>query len=184
MVASGLWPVTWLLRTEHLRRVVEARQLESPPCGPERKSGLAVVKGKRMKKRFTKTEHEIIDRMRRTVGDEEIAAKIGRTRISVRSYRHRNGLLLPPEVAKNVRRRGCDARREKTYRCPPGTQAEKVRASGLINMRLRRGAMTRPVKCDECGKGCRPDAHHDDYRMPDRVRWLCRSCHMKWHMGE
>lgn len=63
----------------------------------------------------------------------------------------------------------------------PGTKAQKLRANGLINMRIKRGKLTRPTACDDCLKACRPDAHHDDYSKPAEVRWLCRSCHMKTH---
>lgn len=35
--------------------------------------------------------------------------------------------------------------------------------------------------CEVCGE---PDtvAHHDDYRMPLEVRWLCRRHHSQWHV--
>lgn len=63
----------------------------------------------------------------------------------------------------------------------PGTDVEKVRAHGLINQRIKRGRLQRPDKCDDCGKPCKPDAHHESYQNPDQVEWLCRSCHMKRH---
>lgn len=64
---------------------------------------------------------------------------------------------------------------------PESTFKERVRAAGLINMRIRRGAMERPPACTQCGKVGRVDAHHEDYTKPDQVEFLCRSCHMKRH---
>lgn len=64
---------------------------------------------------------------------------------------------------------------------PKSTPEERVRASGLINMRVRRGRIGRPDRCEQCHKRCRPDGHHEDYQKPGEVRWLCRSCHMLRH---
>lgn len=46
---------------------------------------------------------------------------------------------------------------------------------------LRRGDLVKPDRCSECGVACSPRGHHDDYDKPLDVRWLCNSCHMKWH---
>lgn len=64
---------------------------------------------------------------------------------------------------------------------PPSTKPERLRANALINARVKRGRMDRPEKCGQCGKTGRVDAHHEDYTQPDKVEWLCRSCHMKRH---
>jgi hypothetical protein len=68
-----------------------------------------------------------------------------------------------------------------TFRTPESTKAERVRANGLVNMRIRRGAMKRPKACQFCGKVGRVDAHHPDYQQPDLVAFLCRSDHMRCH---
>jgi hypothetical protein len=60
---------------------------------------------------------------------------------------------------------------------------KKIRANGLINMRIRRGLLKRQKACQECGRACRTDAHHDDYSRPEAVTFLCRSCHAKRHMA-
>lgn len=64
---------------------------------------------------------------------------------------------------------------------PEATKAERVRANGLVNARIKSGAMVRPDTCSKCGKPCKPDGAHDDYLKKAEVRWLCRSCHMKEH---
>lgn len=35
--------------------------------------------------------------------------------------------------------------------------------------------------CEVCVTGTPVVAHHDDYLRPLDVRWLCQSCHVKWH---
>ena len=66
-------------------------------------------------------------------------------------------------------------------RATPERKHLQINSAGLINTRVRRGAMNKPDRCEKCGKKARLDGHHDDYARPDAVRWLCRSCHMKWH---
>lgn len=52
------------------------------------------------------------------------------------------------------------------YSVPASTLADRVRASGLVNMRLRRDTIERPPICQYCAKPCKPDAHHPDYSRP------------------
>jgi ribosomal protein S27AE len=44
---------------------------------------------------------------------------------------------------------------------------------------LRRGDIARRF-CEKCGDP-KAEMHHDDYRLPDRVRWLCKCCHEHLH---
>lgn len=46
---------------------------------------------------------------------------------------------------------------------------------------LRRGDIIRDSKCEECQSEKRIEGHHDDYDHPLIVRWLCCTCHNKWH---
>lgn len=48
---------------------------------------------------------------------------------------------------------------------------------------VKSGALVRPDTCEECGiAGRKIHAHHEDYNRPLDVRWLCRSCHNRWHL--
>lgn len=41
----------------------------------------------------------------------------------------------------------------------------------------------RSKTCSQCKKeGVRTDAHHDDYGYPLKFRYLCRTCHKRFHM--
>jgi hypothetical protein len=49
---------------------------------------------------------------------------------------------------------------------------------------IKQGVLIRPDACKQCGKVCKPDAAHFDYARPLDVRWLCRSCHVRWDRAE
>ena len=54
-------------------------------------------------------------------------------------------------------------------------------AQSLLAYHVNKGHIHRPDTCEECGKtGQRIEAAHYDYSQPLKVRWLCRSCHIKW----
>lgn len=58
---------------------------------------------------------------------------------------------------------------------------EKVAARWAVKDELRAGRLVRPGACEDCGKGCRPHGHHEDYAKPLQVNWLCPKCHAKRH---
>ena len=57
----------------------------------------------------------------------------------------------------------------------------RARATGLTTYAIKTGRLVRPSQCSECLHQCKPEAHHDDYSKPLDVRWLCRSCHCRFH---
>jgi ribosomal protein S27AE len=61
-------------------------------------------------------------------------------------------------------------------RSPAKAAAYRVFVKALKDKRL-----VRPAQCEDCGKGCTPNGHHDDYDQPLVVRWLCAKCHMQLH---
>lgn len=60
---------------------------------------------------------------------------------------------------------------------------QKFKAEAQARGELRKAVLNGSIKrmpCEICGK--QPaEAHHDDYNKPLEVRWLCISCHKKWH---
>ena len=52
-------------------------------------------------------------------------------------------------------------------------------AHSKVESAIRRGEMKR-LPCEKCGKED-THAHHDDYKAPLSVRWLCVSHHRSWH---
>jgi hypothetical protein len=80
--------------------------------------------------------------------------------------------------------RGCAAHAPKQprhFHTPPSTKAERVRANGLVNKRLKLGHFAKPTHCMRCGAAKPLDSHHPDYQRPDLVAFLCRSCHVLCH---
>lgn len=57
-------------------------------------------------------------------------------------------------------------------------------AHSRVAYALKTGIICRPVCCEDCGKGGRVQAAHFDYSKPLEVRWLCRSCHVRWDKAE
>lgn len=56
----------------------------------------------------------------------------------------------------------------------------RTKARQRTNYLIRIGALTREAMCYSCLMINEPlQAHHPDYRDPERVEWLCKSCHTK-----
>ena len=53
----------------------------------------------------------------------------------------------------------------------------KYKAHSMVNNAVRDGRLKREP-CEVCGK-LKVEAHHDDYRSPLKVRWLCRKHHLE-----
>ena len=51
-----------------------------------------------------------------------------------------------------------------------------------VKRALRSGELVREA-CETCGE-IAVEAHHADYSKPLEVRWLCRSCHRRYHAVE
>jgi len=64
------------------------------------------------------------------------------------------------------------------------TTKEATRAQRMVRYRIKKGEIVRPGKCEQCKKESFTEAAHFNYQDPLRVRWLCRSCHVKWDHDE
>ena len=60
----------------------------------------------------------------------------------------------------------------------------KHEARYQLNRAIRRGDIARPEQCEACKSKGRITAHHDNYSMPLRVRWLCYPCHGREHRND
>jgi len=81
------------------------------------------------------------------------------------------------EYAKRpeVKARQAAALRRKRERTPGKAKARIAVYNAIKDGRLVRGP------CEVCGTDSRVQGHHDDYRRPLVVRWLCFKHHMEHH---
>lgn len=56
---------------------------------------------------------------------------------------------------------------------------EKQKARWITQSKIQRGKLKRG-DCEVCNK-INAEAHHLDYKNPDKIKWLCRQCHRKEH---
>jgi hypothetical protein len=58
-------------------------------------------------------------------------------------------------------------------------------AQSLLRYHVQAGNINRPTKCEQCGSESKKiEGAHKDYNRPLDVRWLCRSCHIRWDKAD
>lgn len=58
----------------------------------------------------------------------------------------------------------------------------KHRARSYLGMCVAKGKVSKPIKCETCGKKeVRIEGHHEDYSKPLEVNWFCTDCHADRH---
>lgn len=66
-----------------------------------------------------------------------------------------------------------------------GSKRHRAKVVNRLNYAVRSGKIVRPTRCQYCQKPTtKCHAHHQDYRMPLFVLWLCPKCHSNLHRGE
>lgn len=95
-------------------------------------------------------------------------------RARVRTYYQDNRTKIAVRQKNTARRRGA-----KWYAANP----EKYRARAYLNYYVRKGDIIKPVNCTQCHEIKPLEGHHEDYKKPLDVNWLCRKCHEYRHHG-
>jgi hypothetical protein len=90
---------------------------------------------------------------------------------------HRN---IDKEYQRNKRKLGLVNKTEE-YRIWRKTHRKECNAEQLTNYYIRIGKIKKE-KCKICKKK-NAYAHHDNYDKPLEIRWMCPSCHKKFHLG-
>lgn len=104
-----------------------------------------------------------------------------------------NGRTYKREVRKNDRTRMLEKMRMRKKRTDPTYMKKLVEGNRkkywenrdiqIAGMRVRHAIANGKIKrkpCEVCGR-TRSHAHHDDYRVPLAVRFLCSIHHKAWH---
>ena len=74
------------------------------------------------------------------------------------------------------------SRQDKEYRdWYRQTFPRKYKAHLMVSNAIRDGKLKKEEYCESCGSTFAVHGHHDDYRYPLTVRWLCAVCHRAWH---
>lgn len=119
-------------------------------------------------------------------------SRLEQQRLAAKRYRERH-----PDRVKASQKKYADANREKRREaCKLWRKKNKdkvseynhncvverpkmIRAKNRIRTLINNGTIERGC-CEECGRP-NAQAHHDNYDFPEDIRWLCSSCHKKWH---
>ena len=96
--------------------------------------------------------------------------------------------LRPYRAGKHRNNSTEAARARKRRYVKKGLHPERVAARAAVKRALNAGILKRQTSCEVCGNSPKRkdgvtavQAHHDDYSKPLVVRWLCVTCHTKWH---
>jgi hypothetical protein len=91
-------------------------------------------------------------------------------------------IFVMPRLGRRFCCYACKVKAQTTGRRTVRRTITKARsAQSLLRYHVQAGNLNRPDTCEECGAtGSRIEGAHFNYDEPLRVRWLCRSCHVRW----
>lgn len=96
-----------------------------------------------------------------------------------------------PQYAKEWRQNNREYMRESNRKWQAKDESQIKKLAHRITKKAIRSKVLVPKDCESCKAPAlhasgrrRVHAHHDDYRQPLLVRWLCPSCHQAFHGKE
>jgi len=95
-----------------------------------------------------------------------------------RARRDEQYLAYDRDRASRPERRATSTARVRKYR---EQHPDRDAAHRAVARALRAGRLARPEGCPGCGQRRPLHAHHENYREPLRVTWLCARCHRHHH---
>ena len=106
----------------------------------------------------------------------------------IKADQERYARYLERKKRERAARKGYETQRKRNWRAANPESASRIRqANHAVEYAIQTGQLVRPRFCEDCGKECRPEAHH--YKGYDRahwldVQWLCVFCHRKADAGD
>jgi hypothetical protein len=58
---------------------------------------------------------------------------------------------------------------------------EKIKAQRIVRNATKTGKLIRPIHCEVCNCEAKVHGHHEDYKKPLEVIWMCAKCHLYHH---
>lgn len=91
--------------------------------------------------------------------------------------------LANPDRAREIKRRWAARNRDHGAVWHKRLR-DAERTHTIVHRAIKRGLLSRPSTCEQCGQERAIEAAHWTYERPLDVRWLCRPCHRKWDAAE
>lgn len=162
--------------------LIESETMKCKTCGKEKEQADFPKRHKECKvcnrKRSLSWRHKNIERAR------ENARRWNHEHLELRAIREQERRKTARERQRLINKASYEKHKEKRLREHKefvSSHPEQSASRNEVKKAIRNGVLTRPKECSRCGDIGRVHAHHDDYRQPLDVRWLCSACHLAFH---